>query len=180
MDRQDGQGGQIVTDRLLLRPPARADVPRIVELCGDLAVSRWLSRVPHPLRPADVEAFLETLGPGPGRVWAIERAGEGLIGIVGIDAEPDGVSLGYWIGRRHWGQGHATEAARAAVGWAFGASSIDGLTSGAFDGNTASLRVQAKLGFRVTGRRRLGCRALGRDLVHIDTRLDRADWRAIA
>ena len=42
------------------------------------------------------------------------------IGVVGIDwREPDAPELGYWLGVEHWGQGFATEAARAVIDFTF-------------------------------------------------------------
>ena len=177
-------GVEITTDRLRLRPLEPADARRIGTLCGDLAVSRWLARVPHPYPAGEAERFIARCRRSADRVWAIERRGEpgpaGVIGVIGIDGPADGQSLGYWLGASYWGRGYASEAALAVVDWAFGEAATAALASGAFEGNAASLRVQEKLGFRVTGQRMLRCAALGRDLLHIDTALDRAGWEARA
>ena len=42
------------------------------------------------------------------------------IGMVGVDwREPEAPELGYWLGVEHWGQGFATEAARAVIDFTF-------------------------------------------------------------
>lgn len=174
---------EITTERLRLRPLDLADAPRIASLCGDLEVARWLARVPHPYPLAAAIAFVTEVQAGGGaEVRAIDRRGRPgvLIGVIGIDGLPGDPSLGYWIGREEWGRGLATEAAGAMVAQAFSALGVDLLRSGAFAGNAASLRVQEKLGFRVTGERLLDCAALGEPRRHLDTSLAREDWERAA
>ena len=172
-------GVEIRTERLLLRPLETSDTPRIQALCGERAVSRWLARVPHPYPAGEAERFIAACRASDDRVWAIERQAEpGLIGVIGIDGPAGKESLGYWLGVPYWGRGYAGEAAGAVVDRAFSQAGIETLASGAFDGNAASLRVQERLGFRVTGERMLRCEALDTDLLHIDTALDRARWKA--
>ena len=64
---------------------------------------------------------------------------------------PGTVELGYWIARRFWGQGFATEAGMAvlAIAAALGHSEA---TAAHFLDNPASGKVLRKLGFEPTGR----------------------------
>ena len=50
---------------LLLRGPPRQpdDAARLVELLNDLAVSRWLARVPHPYTAADAAFYFKEVLP---------------------------------------------------------------------------------------------------------------------
>ncbi|MEM9735532.1 MAG: GNAT family N-acetyltransferase [Pseudomonadota bacterium] len=164
--------------RLRLRPFRDEDTGPITEFCGDLAVSRWLTSVPHPYPAWAAKGFISK-AQGPGEVhWAIERAGiPGLIGVIGMNRAKEGAHLGYWVAPPYWGQGLASEAAGMVVAWAFTEARHPALTSGAFAGNHASLRIQEKLGFRETVRRARYCLALDRPMMHIDTRLDREDWQ---
>jgi RimJ/RimL family protein N-acetyltransferase len=76
--------------------------------------------------------------------------GTRLVGSVGLSRDGDKVELGYWIGRPYWGQGYATEAARALLSLA----KVLGhrrLVAGHFVDNPASGRVLRKLGFCPTG-----------------------------
>lgn len=74
-------------------------------------------------------------------------AGIGLIANEGApDALRDAVQIGWQLRRDYWGRGYATEAARAALAWAFddlGLPLIYGQTS---ESNPASWRIMEKLG----------------------------------
>ncbi len=56
--------------------------------------------------------------------------------------------LGFHIRFDHWGQGYATEAARAVIGYAFEVRRVAGLFAGHNPKNNASRRVLQKLGFQ--------------------------------
>jgi [ribosomal protein S5]-alanine N-acetyltransferase len=62
-----------------------------------------------------------------------------------------GFEFGYWLGRRYWGRGYATEAARRALAFAFTELNAERLTAGWFHDNPASGRVLEKLGFVADG-----------------------------
>ena len=102
----------------------------------------------------------------PGFVMTLPSAkGAPIIGGIGFRREGDGLELGYWVARDHWGRGYATEAGRAAleVARALGHRRID---AGHYLDNPASGRVLRKLGFRDTGEvRPTFCRARGGELV---------------
>ena len=159
------------TARLKLRPVAAGDQAAIVSGIGDLAVSRWLSQVPHPYMAADFHEFATEIA-YPGETFAIEDA-TGFVGVVGA-----GFELGYWFIPQAHGRGYATEAALAVLTMQF-AHDESTVTSGYFVGNDRSARVLAKLGFVETGRRLLHCRALGEARPHVDMLLTPAAFAAL-
>lgn len=63
----------------------------------------------------------------------------------------DGIyELGFHLRPEHWGQGYATEAARAVIDHAFDTLHARALFAGHHPGNVASRRLLEKLGFRYT------------------------------
>ena len=162
------------TERLLLRGPDARDVGAIVSIAGDWEVSRRLGRVPHPYSEKDARFFLETVVPNE-LTWAITwpETGE-LIGMVGLKPEAGGTAaeLGYWVARRWWGIGIATEAARAVVDYAFDTLQRPWLTAGYFLDNPASGRVLGKLGFVETGPEMRPCLAVGSTLPSMELQLE--------
>ena len=165
---------RIETRRLALRPMTAADVDDLVAEIDDFAVSGMLARVPYPYRRADALAFLDHAADNAGAdlALAIAHGGRviGGIGLTGIAAQCE---FGYWLGRRHWGKGYATEAAEAFLAHAFGPLGLRVIRSGVFVDNPQSLRVQEKLGFERVGSHPVHCLARGMKVAHIDTVLTR-------
>jgi RimJ/RimL family protein N-acetyltransferase len=133
------------TERLVLRAPALRDARLVARALNDFAVSRWLTVVPFPYGMTDAEWFIKGCLRGELNAWFI-WADERLVGTVGLDD-----SLGYWIAQDAWGQGYATEAARAVLTHHFETTDADAVTSSHFEGNDGSRNVLTKLGFQDVG-----------------------------
>jgi|SRR6185369_6923255 len=149
---------RIASPPILLRMFTLADAPRVAELCGDWQVAQMTSLIPHPYSLEMAQTFInacrEACENGPMPTYAIARAADGaLVGAIGITITPEaGESLGYWIGRPHWGNGYATAAARAMLALAFSRLGVDAITAIHLVRNPASGRVMAKCGMTEVGR----------------------------
>lgn len=147
------------SERLFLRPGWPEDWEEILARIGDEGVVRNLARAPWPYTADDAKAFVarEQDPMLPDLVVTLPTAdGATLIGSAGLGRHPESpadVQIGYWIAREHWGQGYATEAARALVCLAR-ALGHTRLVADHFVDNPASGRVLRKAGFRATGRKR--------------------------
>lgn len=153
----------IHTNRLTLRPPCATDSDAFVETQVDPEVRRFLGG-PRPeveVRAA-VEAWgLETLS-APGHYVVATTADDAVVGFITLAPRPidqpghvaqDGneLELSYVLRRASWGNGYATEAARALL--AAAASTLPNqpviiITQSA---NAASLRLAERLGFHHLG-----------------------------
>jgi RimJ/RimL family protein N-acetyltransferase len=162
---------ELKTARLTLRPLAATDAADVIAGIGDIAVSGWLSVVPHPYGPADYQTFLNEYAV-VGETYAVCDA-SGLAGVMGIED----ATLGYWLAPDRQGQGYATEAARCLVD-AWFAESTAPIRSGYFSGNDRSARVLGKLGFVEIGRDRRNCRALQTERDHVVMELTFQHWTA--
>jgi RimJ/RimL family protein N-acetyltransferase len=83
--------------------------------------------------------------------WSVlERVTDQVIGRVGFyhRDEQSEVELGWIIRRSHWGNGFATEAAHAALDWAWQTTSIDHIVSLIRPDDVRSMRVAVKSGLR--------------------------------
>jgi RimJ/RimL family protein N-acetyltransferase len=175
--------GAIVTDRLVLRPAEAADTAALFRNFDDWEIVRWLATPPWPHDLGDVEALIARAEAGrlAGKLLylAIEHDG-GPIGGISWGSDSAGSHLGFWLGRAWWGRGLMGEAAAALCDAIFALSDERAIYSGVFEGNTASHRLQMRLGFIETGRSRVYCRPRGVDVTHIDTKLTRTARRVAA
>ena len=118
---------------------------------------------PAPISRADsdalidrIESCFDRLGYG---LWALEVAATGeFIGFTGLNPMPDdvpgagGVEIGWRLARRAWHHGYATEAARAALGVAFGGAGLDEIWSMTAVLNQPSQAVMRRLGMTEVAR----------------------------
>jgi 8-oxo-dGTP diphosphatase len=152
-------GPALRTTRLLLRPLAAADAPAFHRLINDWEICRRLPDAPFPY-PAQlatdwIEAAEHDRAAKRAEQFALVEAASGtLIGVAGLRM-PKGqktAELGYWLGRAHWNQGFALEAARRLVDWAFAALPIGQLTATVAADNDVSVALLHRLGFVQSGK----------------------------
>ncbi len=144
----------IRSERLFLRPPWPEDWEEILALISDRSVVMNLATAPWPYTAEDARAYIARpqVKLLPHFFVTLPTAeGAKLIGSIGLGRDGEDIELGYWIARDHWGQGYATEAARAVLGLAkmLGHRRV---VADHFADNPASGRVLMKAGFRPTGR----------------------------
>jgi RimJ/RimL family protein N-acetyltransferase len=143
----------IRSERLFLRPGWPEDWAELLTAINNEHLVRNLATVPWPYTMDDAMAFAAR---GQERmlphffITLPTSDGAKLIGSIGLARDGDDVELGYWISHEHWGQGYATEAARAVLRLAatLGHSRI---VAGHFTDNPASGRVLCKVGFVQSG-----------------------------
>jgi 8-oxo-dGTP diphosphatase len=150
----------LITERLILRPLLPHDAEMLHRLVNDWEVTRNLAVVPfpYPRSLADdwIAASAQELACGAAYNLAITgRDGdhELLLGVVSLrlGANAREATLGYWVGRRYWGHGVATEAAGRVVRWGFANLAIDRILADVATDNAASAAVLRRIGFRGTG-----------------------------
>jgi RimJ/RimL family protein N-acetyltransferase len=168
------------TERLVLRAPRIEDAKAIARLANDRRIAENTTRIPHPYGLADAEAFIAQLHAADGELaFLITREGE-PIGACGLaQLEGPAPDLGYWLGAPYWGNGYATEAARAMIDHAFTALGCQALQAGARVTNPASRRVLEKCGFQWTGVGLYRIRALNSSAPIDRFRLDHGIWASL-
>jgi ribosomal-protein-alanine N-acetyltransferase len=141
----------LVTARLDLVPGTLADVPALWELWTDPDVRRylWDDQVIPVERAralvADGVAAARASGLG---LWTVRRRGaEEIVGFCGLLPNTSGeVELLYGLAPACWGQGLATEAARAVLRHAFDDLRVACVVAATDPPNRASIRVLERLG----------------------------------
>jgi RimJ/RimL family protein N-acetyltransferase len=145
---------ELQTSRLRLRAWRDEDLPLFAELNADREVMEHLL---GPLTRSQSDALVgriteHFLREGFG-FWAVEAPGvSGFIGMVGIGIPSytapftPCVEVGWRLGRQYWGQGFATEAARAALEFGFETVDLPEIVALTVPSNARSRAVMAKLG----------------------------------
>jgi len=145
----------VVTPRLLLRLPRASDAPLLADIAEDWEVAEQIASLPHPFTLTDAKAWIamaHSAVAGGARFLVINLCDGGApVGVIGLVPNERHYQVGYWIGRRYWGQGYATEAVTAATQHAFEALGARRVRAGVFAENLASSRVLAKAGYVCLG-----------------------------
>lgn len=146
---------KVETERLLLRGRVPADVDVWAAFLAEPDVLRYLpKRAITPRERAERSFSGISLGwqqhPVSDVGWVITLKGDGqLIGWCGagtIEGSNE-AELVYSLGKPYWGQGFATESARALIRYCFEHTSWERIVAAIIPGNTASRRVLEHLGF---------------------------------
>ncbi|MCB0795601.1 MAG: GNAT family N-acetyltransferase [Flavobacteriales bacterium] len=147
----------IQTDRLNIRDIEASDVEGIFVLDSDPEVLRYIG-TPVMTQRAQAEQVIAHIRRqyqknGIGR-WAMELRSTGeFIGWTGLKWEQDirpfpYYDLGYRLIRKYWGQGYATESARASLRHGFEVLGYPEICAAAEADNLASNRILRKIGMK--------------------------------
>jgi RimJ/RimL family protein N-acetyltransferase len=160
--------GVIETERLLLRAWQPSDNEAFAAINADPEVTRYLR---GPMRRDESEELLAIIRGHWQRhgfgLYAVEvketGAFAGFVGLAVPSFLPEvlpAVEVGWRLGREHWGNGYATEGARASLAHAFGPLGLRQVISIIDPQNAASIRVAERLAMR-----------RGRDRIHPASRV---------
>lgn len=155
---------RLETERLLLRLPEPEDLDGYTSVFGDPEVVAFLGMSPQSREEnaAGIERMRRHWDRhGVGLFSVVRRSDERLLGRVGflmwdplrwvsamreqLEGELE-TELGWTLGREHWSQGYATEAALACRDWAVRDLGLTRLISVIAPDNAASIRVAEKIG----------------------------------
>jgi RimJ/RimL family protein N-acetyltransferase len=147
------------TNRLILREIGPEDIDGMFELDNDPEVHRYLGNNPIQTRQqaAEVIEFIrqQYVANGVGRWAVIDKQTNNFLGWAGLKliTEPTNnqlnyLDLGYRLIKKYWGQGIATEAARASLAYAFNDMQAPAVYAITDSNNAASHHVLLKAGLR--------------------------------
>jgi len=144
------------TARLTLRQYREDDIAELVPLIGTREVAATTLRIPHPYTAQDAREYIAKAKvdcDGQVRRAITLRTDGRLIGGIGlaVDEQHQHAELGYWLGISYWGNGYATEAARAMLHYGFETLGLQRVFALHFAHNPASGRILQKLGMRHEG-----------------------------
>jgi RimJ/RimL family protein N-acetyltransferase len=147
---------EVDTPRLRLRQWRAADRAPFAALNADPAVMEFfLSPLSRESSDASIDAWQSQLDSRGWSNWALELKASGeLLGFTGLSIPrrvlpfSPCVEVGWRLARKHWGQGYATEAARAALEVGFARLDLREIVSFTTVGNVRSRAVMERIGMR--------------------------------
>jgi RimJ/RimL family protein N-acetyltransferase len=147
---------EVDTARLRLRQWRESDREPFAALNADPAVMEFfLSPLSRESSDASIDAWQSQLDSRGWSNWALELKASGeLLGFTGLSIPrrvlpfSPCVEVGWRLARKHWGQGYATEAARAALEVGFARLDLPEIVSFTTAGNVRSRAVMERIGMR--------------------------------
>ena len=144
------------TERLVLRPFAAGDGPAFHEYMSDPEVARYTSLLPISLEQAqemvDNIVSVQAASDAPPLAFGIAlRVNGTLIGNCRLKRDrddPGQADIAYFLSRRCWGRGYATETVRALIAYGFGPLDLRRIFGLCVPENVASWRVMEKAGMK--------------------------------
>ncbi|MFB4166919.1 GNAT family N-acetyltransferase [Virgibacillus sp. JSM 102003] len=148
----------ITSERLFFRPYTDNDFEFLMSLLSDPEVVRFIGNG----ETKDINSgqdFLNWIystyefGEGIGLLVLVDKEDRTLVGHAGLVPQTiegnEEMEIGYWISRRHWGKGYATESAKALL--EYGSKLLDKkrFISLIQPDNVASIKIAKKLGMEL-------------------------------
>ncbi|MEM5871758.1 MAG: GNAT family N-acetyltransferase [Candidatus Aenigmatarchaeota archaeon] len=124
----------------------------------DKEIVKW-TLIPWPYKKRDAFNFVKTakekLKKREAYTFGIFLKGTdklvGCISLKNVSKENKNGELGYWIGRKYWNKGYATEAVKLILHFAFKKLKLHKVYAVVLEENIASVKVLEKNGFRIEG-----------------------------
>ena len=150
----------IETERLIIRRFKPEDYKDVYECCNDYDMVKttlglpwpytedmakaWISKQPAREENGESYEFAICFKDNPNKVI-------GCVSLMDINPRAKRAEMGYWVGKKHWKQGVATEAAKAMLNFGFKKLGMHSIIARYFDINPASGRVMEKCGMTYVG-----------------------------
>lgn len=125
-------------------------------------LGKWLPFVVFTKEISDTEKFVDSIVNAPEDrfeyVFTIRKGDEfvGLIGFKDTDKQNKKTEIGYWISEKHQKQGIVTKSLEKLCDFAFNKLGINRIQIKCAAGNTPSINIPKKLGFKFEGIERQG------------------------
>ena len=148
------------TERLIIRRFTPNDAKDVYECCNDFEVIKTTLGMPWPYTYEIASKWVSTRQEKENNKIGYEFAicfkenpdrVIGCVSLLDINTNAKRAEMGYWVGRKYWKQGIATEAAKVMLKFGFEHLGLHSIIARYFDINPASGRVMQKCGMTYVG-----------------------------
>jgi [ribosomal protein S5]-alanine N-acetyltransferase len=156
--------------RFILRTLEASDAKSIAKHANDWQIAKNLTDTfPYPYHLKDAKKYISLCQKKyksrklENIFYGIEIDGQ-IVGTIGCHNIVKGhkASIGYWIGKQHWGKGLMTEIVKAFMSHIFKKYNLIRVEAYAYSWNKASMKVMEKCGMKFEGVRRKNTISRGR------------------
>ena len=141
---------RLETERLVLRSWRMADCAPFAKLADDPEVMRFLPALDRSRSDAIVARMIAAGERDGHSTWVLEARSSGdFLGFCGLLTPPapiSGIEIGWRLRRSAWGQGLASEAARASLAWGWQSLDCDEIIAFTVPENLKSRAVMERIG----------------------------------
>ncbi|MBS4015256.1 MAG: GNAT family N-acetyltransferase [Candidatus Latescibacteria bacterium] len=145
--------------QIRLRKLQLSDAKSIYQNVKDKAIVRYTLQIPHPYYLSDARKFInysiKAYREKTAYIFGIEHIDKktiiGIVSVAKVDRKNKNCELGYWLGKKYWHQGIASNAVGMILDFAFNKLKMHRVYASAFASNTGSVRVLEKNGFLLEG-----------------------------
>lgn len=148
--------------RVSIRPLRLSDAAHLYENVKDKEIVTWTVSIPHPYPRDGAVKFIRKAQYNirNNRSYAfgivLNETGTviGVVSLMAFDWENKNAEIGYWLAKKHWGEGLMTEAVRLVLKFGFRNLKLHRVYARLFEANIGSARILEKCGFKLEGRMR--------------------------
>lgn len=141
----------------ILRPYRKGDEKSIINNINDRDIYKYTLRIPYPYKPKNAKQWIakcRKLAKKKKKTeinFAIDIKSNVIGGISLMNIENHKAEIGYWIGKKYWSRGIATEAVRLVTGFGFKKLGLRRIYAAIFIKNKSSARVLEKNNYKCEG-----------------------------
>ena len=150
---------RLETERFILRPPMKKDIPAMVRHLNQPAISQTTLHIPYPYTRKDAMTWVtkskqEIIRGFSYTFVIVSKKTNQMIGAIGlhVNGEHNRAEAGYWIAVPHWNNGVATEALIRVLEFGFTTIALNRIYATHLVENLSSGRVMIKAGMKREGK----------------------------
>ena len=153
-------------NNIKLRPLKRADIPSLIENANHPAIAKFIPPIPNPYTAVEARKWVNKVHLGARKdtiyQFGIEaNDSEGITGMIGlnnVNRTDSNAEIEYWLGKKYWGRGYASEATYLILKFAFKTLRLRRVYAVTISINHRSVNLLEKHGFMREGVWRQGCK----------------------
>jgi len=149
-------------------------------------IAKWTINIPHPYPKDGAISFIkkskEEMRRGFSYQFAVLLKDNselvGVMSLIGVNLIHKNAELGYWVGKKYWNKGIATEAALKMLEFGFKELNLERISARCFSNNGFSRKVIEKIGMKYEGMFRKEVLKEGKFIDLIYFAILKEDWEA--